>query len=114
MCEGNLTLLATHRERLRVLKVRIAGRGIAGMPDCRMPHQLFEHVLVENIRDVPHPLVIRDSIAVRYSDAGAFLPAVLKLIQTQVGELGSFRMTVDGEAATIVVELVIGETQGWE
>jgi len=45
-------------------------------------------------------------MAVGRNHAGAFLAAVLQSVKAQIGQLGRFRMTIEGEHPTMIVELV--------
>jgi hypothetical protein len=47
--------------------------------------------------------------AVARNDAGGFLAAMLKRVEAEVGEIGSFGMAEDAEDTTLVVEMVVGE-----
>src|SRR5216117_1695350 len=40
-----------------------------------------------------------------------FLAAMLKRVQTEVGEIGRFRVAEDAEDTTLVVEMIVGESE---
>jgi hypothetical protein len=50
-------------------------------------------------------LLAVDLAAVAGGDAGALLAAMLQRVQAQIGEVGGFRMAVDGENAALIVNL---------
>jgi hypothetical protein len=54
----------------------------------------------KHVDDVAHAAVRAQLAAVARDDTGAFLPAVLQGVQAEVGQVCSFRVTVDSEDAT--------------
>ena len=77
----DLAFVASHRKRLRVQQHRVARRRIARVPDRQFPRQRPQHFRRENIRHVPHALVIVNVTPVARRDAGALLPAMLQGVQ---------------------------------
>jgi hypothetical protein len=63
---------------------------------------------------VAHVLLAGHGLAVRNSDASAFLPPVLQGIKAQVGQFGRLRVTINCEDPAVVVKLVFGEREYWE
>jgi hypothetical protein len=47
-------------------------------------------------------------VAVTRDDAGGFLAAMLKRVETEVGKVGGFGMAEDAEDTTFVVEMIVG------
>ena len=47
--------------------------------------------------------------AVAGGDARAFLAAMLQRIEPEIGQVGRFRMAVDGEHAALLVQFIEGE-----
>ena len=72
-----------------------------------MPRQVLKDPFVKNFRHMPHAFVAGQTVAVGHHHTGAFLSAVLERVKPQVGQLGSFRMAIDGKHAAVVVQLVI-------
>jgi hypothetical protein len=54
----------------------------------------------EDVDDVAHTPIRKELVAVTRDDAGALLAPVLQGMQAEVGEVRSFRVTVDSEDAT--------------
>ena len=50
-------------------------------------------------------------VAIAGDDAGGFLPAVLQRVETEISEVGGFGMAEDAEDTTLVVEVVVGESE---
>ena len=98
--QRNLALVAFHHDGLRVEQGRIAGGGVARVPDGQRARESREDVAGEEIGDQSHALVKFDPLTVRGGDARRLLAAMLQRVQAQVGELGGFRMAVDGHHAT--------------
>ena len=98
--QRNLALVALHHDGLRVEQRRIAGGGIAGVADGQRAGKARQHVRGEEVGDQPHAFVKFDPLTVGGRDARRFLAAMLQRVQAQVGELGGFRMAVDGHHAT--------------
>jgi hypothetical protein len=58
---------------------------------------------------VTHGLEAADFAAVAGCDAGALLPAVLQRVESEISQVGGFRMSVDSEHSTLLVKFVEGE-----
>jgi hypothetical protein len=65
-----------------------------------------KHFGSKQVRDVAHAAMQIGFATVARCDAGAFLTAMLQGVEAQVGEVCGFRMPVDREHATFLVELV--------
>ena len=61
----------------------------------------------ENIGHVAHGFVAADFAAVAGGDAGALLAAMLQSVQAEIGQVGGFRMAVDSEHTTLLVQFVV-------
>ena len=85
-------LVRLHQNRLRVEQCRVAGRGVARVPDGQRSPQLRQHIFDKDIRDQAHGLVRAQVHPVRADDPRRLLPAMLQSMQPQVGEL--FRLGV--------------------
>ena len=104
--DGDEPLVEADGERLRVQQDCIPGGRVAGVPDGEPAAQTFEHRLGEDLGHLPHALVVKDLSAVAGDDPGAFLAAMLLRVEAEVGELCGFRVAVDREDPTFVVEFV--------
>ena len=102
----DLSLIAGHRKRLRIQQHRIAGGGIARVPDGQFAGQLVQHSGREDIGDMTHLADTVDGAAVAGRNPSAFLSPMLKSVQAEIGEIGGFGMAVNGENATLFVEFV--------
>ena len=60
----------------------------------------------EDVGDQPHGLVQLKTLAVGRGDARRLLPAMLQRVQAEIGELGRFRMAVDGDYAALFAKFV--------
>src|SRR5437667_97197 len=61
----------------------------------------------EHVGHPAHGLLDVELLAVGGRDARGLLPAMLEGVETEVGDVGRFRMIPDAEHATFVVELVV-------
>src|SRR5581483_676174 len=107
MRQRHLPFLTTDGKRLGIPEVGVPCRGITGMPDGGVALQAANHVLREHLIHVPHSLASHQLRAVRDRDSSALLSSMLKGIQTQICEFGSFGMAIHGNNAAVVVELVV-------
>jgi hypothetical protein len=55
---------------------------------------------------MPHACVIANVVAVAAGDPGTLLAAMLQGIQSQVRQIGGFRVAVNGKHPTLVVEFI--------
>ena len=83
--DGDFALVAVDRERLRVPQRRVARRGISRVADRQITRQTRDGMWREDVRHMTHVLVAIDVAAVAGRDAGAFLAAMLKRVQAEVG-----------------------------
>ncbi len=97
--EGDRSARVVDRERLRVLEVRAARRGVADVPDRARTLELRDVGGRERRLDAVHRAVEEELLAVARCDAGGLLPAVLERVNAEVRELRGFRVPVDTEDA---------------
>ncbi len=114
MRDGHLALLATHRERLSIFQISIAGCRIARVSDCGISRQSVDHLLGKHFSYVTHSLVAQNLVTIRGGNSSAFLPAMLEGVKAQVGELCCLRVSIDGEDPTVIVEFVVRDSSGRE
>ena len=107
VAESDFALVAIDEDGLRVQQRFVSGRGIARVTDGEMARELRENARLENFFDFAHGFVEVEVDAVTGGDAGGLLPAMLKSVQAEIGEVGGFRMAKDTEHATVVVEMVV-------
>lgn len=74
------------------------------MPDCACSRERREILLMEDLRDEPHPLVKMEGLPIGATrgNARALLPAVLEGEKTVVGQKGSILVAVHGEDAALM------------
>jgi hypothetical protein len=71
--------------------------------------ELRENARMENFFDFAHGAVDMQFRAVAGDDAGGFLAAMLKGVETEIGKVGGFGMAEDAEDTTLVVEMIVSE-----
>jgi hypothetical protein len=79
-----------------------------------MSRQAFDDFRGKDLVHVAHASLAGHGLAVRNSDAGAFLPPVLEGIEAQVRQFGCLRVTTNREDPAVVMKLVFGERKHWE
>ena len=100
-------LVAGDREGLRVEQHRVAGGGVARVADGAARRAASPSTALVKISATwPMDLWQWISAAVAGADAGAFLAAMLQRVEAQIGQLGGFRMAVDGDDAALFVEFI--------
>ena len=67
------------------------------MTDGHVAVQFLQVALVNDFGDEAHPLVLVDRLAVRRDDAGAFLAAVLKREESEIGQSRGLLVAVHGK-----------------
>src|SRR5438128_991145 len=82
-------------------------RSSAHVSDGAMPGQPSQALRAEHVGHPAHGLLDVELLAVGGRDARGLLPAMLEGVETEVGDVGRFRMIPDAEHATFVVELVV-------
>src|SRR5262245_33810741 len=95
------------RDRLGVPRLRSTGRRIPHVTDGAMPGQPSQALRAEHVGHPAHGLLDVELLAVGGRDTRGLLPAMLEGVETEVGDVGRFRMIPDAEHATFVVELVV-------
>ena len=93
-----------HANRLRIQERRIAGRGVARVPDGHAAGKLGQHVVGKDLRDQAHAFDVGEMLAVGGGDARRLLSAMLQRVEAQVGLARGVGMAVDGDDAALFVE----------
>jgi len=109
--ESQRALVGVVDDRLGVLEKRLSRRRVADVADGGAPRKPRDASLVEEVVDVPHPLLDEDAAAVPRRDAGGFLPAVLEGVQAEVGQVRGVAVAVDPEHTALFPELVVGHVR---
>jgi hypothetical protein len=104
--DGDSTSCIFHHKGLAILDRRGTGGRISIMADGAGAFELAQHVLVEDVRDQPHPAMRDERLAVGRHDTGGLLPAMLQAVEPEVREVGGLRMPVDAEHPALLVETV--------
>src|SRR5207302_8681170 len=100
------------RDRLGVPRLRSTGRRVPHVTDGAMPGQPSQALRAEYVGHPAHGLLNVELLAVGGRDARGLLPAMVEGVETEVGDVGRFRMIPDAEHATFVVELVVTPRDG--
>src|SRR6185312_8466896 len=106
MGQSDHALIAVDHNGLSVEHGRIAAGRVARMSDGNVAGEASKRFLSEDIGDKSHGLVHLQASAVRRNDACGLLPAVLQLMQSEVGERGGLGVRVYGHHTTFVFEFV--------
>ena len=77
------------------------------MPDRQIAREARDLFRLENIRDVAHRFVAADFAAVARGDSRALLAAMLQRVKPKISKVGCFRMSVDSEHATLLVQFIV-------
>src|SRR5215472_10887201 len=109
--ERNLALVAVDHNGLGVQQRFVAGRGIPRVADGQAAGQLRENAGLENLFNFAHGAMVLEFQAVACDDAGGFLTAMLEGIKAEVNQIRGFGMAKNAEDATMVVEVVVRETE---
>lgn len=105
MADGDLSVLAGDKKRLRLENRNLTRRGIAHVADRTRATQTIQVRLIERFRDVSHGPLLPQFDTVGSDNAARLLPAVLQRIQTQVSQARSVGMTINPEDATLFSQL---------
>ena len=111
VADGDFALIAIDHDGLRVEKGFVAGGGIAGVADGAGAGKFCEDARDKDFLDFAHGAVSVEVVAVAGDDAGGFLAAMLECIEAEVREIGGFGMAEDAEDTTLVVEVVVSESE---
>ena len=99
-------------DRLDVLE-HAASRGrIPVVADRDMAGKFSQPFFAENVRNKTHGLFKIELPSVRRADAGSLLTPVLKCIETKIGKICCFRMSVNAKDAAFFAELVKRNSRG--
>ncbi len=94
--------LASHvldREGLGVLRLAHPGGGVADVADGRGAQQRLEVLFSEDVLDQAHLAADVEGESVGADDPRRFLPAVLQRVQSEVRDVGGFRVSENAEDA---------------
>ncbi len=69
------------------------------MPHRPPPREARQHLVREDLRDVPHAALDVHALAVPGADAGALLAAMLQRVEAEIGEIRRVVRVVDAEDA---------------
>ena len=105
VADGDLSVRAgVNEEGLRLAHRDLARGRVARVADGRDAGQTVEPLLVEDLGDEPHRALRAEHCAVGGDDAARLLPAVLQLVEAEVGEPRGVVVPVDAEHAALVAE----------
>ena len=104
--DSQLPVHAVDDDRLRVGQAALARRRVPHVPHRHVSRQLRERLAVEDVVHIAHRLRDADLRAVGRGNAGALLPAVLKRVEPEVGEIRRLGMSNDSEDAALIAEFV--------
>ena len=96
-----LTVLASDAEGLRLENRDLARCRITYVANRTRTAQSIEVRLIEGFGDVTHGALEPELGAVRSDNATRFLTAMLKRVQTEVGQSRCFGMSIDSEDTTL-------------
>jgi hypothetical protein len=98
-------------DRLAVLDIVAAGRGVAHVPDGAPARKTLEGILVlEHIGDEAESDMGPKPGAVGSGDAAPFLAAMLQCVKTEIGHIGRFGVAIDSENTAFFVEFIEHKT----
>src|SRR5215213_2110493 len=105
VADGDLPVRAgVDEEGLRLAYGDLARGRVARVADGRDAGEAVEPLLVEDLGDEPHGALLPEHRAVGGDDAARLLPAVLQLVEAEVGEPRGVVVPVDAEHAALVAE----------
>ena len=103
--DGDEALGGFDANGLRVEQGRVAGGGVARVPDGHVALEARKHIVGEDFRDEAHAFDVGEVRAVGGGDAGGFLSAMLEGVEGEVGLAGGVGMVVDGDYAAFFAQL---------
>src|SRR5205085_4878998 len=106
VADGDLAVLAGDEEGLRLAYGDLAGGRVARVADGRRAGQSVQTLLDEDLGDQAHRALRAQQRGVGGDDAARLLPAVLQLVEAEVGHARGLGVAVDAEDAALVVETV--------
>ena len=107
--QGQLTFIAINDDRLRIGERRITRGRVARVPHRGRSRKARQYLRLEDFLNEAHALLEMQIDAIGRDDARRFLAAVLKSIQTQIGELGCLEMAEDASDTAVVVKPIVVE-----
>src|SRR5215472_11814375 len=103
---GNHALVAIHHDGLRVENGGIAGRGVTRVANRQGTRETVQDFSGKDLGDLAHGFVDEEALAVRRDNACRLLPAMLQLMQTEIGQRGSLAVVMYRYHSTFVLEFV--------
>ena len=107
--QGQLAFIAIDDDRLRIHQRRVARGGVARVSDGSRSREARQDLRLENFLHEAHALLEMQVDAIGRDDARRFLAAMLKSIETQIGELGGFEMAEDASDTAVIVKMIVVE-----
>src|SRR5512145_2772021 len=99
--------MATRREdRLRVLELGAARRGVTDVSDRERPLQFPEARLGEDVRHQPHGFLHVEGLSVRRHDTGTLLPAMLQSVKPEVCQVRGLSAAQYADHPACVLEFI--------
>src|SRR6185437_10302990 len=107
VCERQFALVAITRQRLRVAQRGVACRGITRVANGCEPGQPADNIWSEHLLHESHTPFDAELHPIASSDSGGFLAAMLKRIESEIGQFRRFFRAEDAEHATLFVKMVV-------
>ena len=107
VADGELTFAAINYDGLRVHQAGVTSGGITSVADGGIAGKSCEALGIENICDEAHAFCDVKIGAVRGTNSGGFLSAMLLGVKAEVGKFRGFRMRENAEDSTVIVEVVV-------
>src|ERR1700722_9893449 len=107
VAQRDFALVAIDHDGLRVEQCFVARGRISSMTDRGSPWKSCQHRGLKNLFHLAHGAVKMQFVAIARNYPGRFLAAVLQSIQTEIREVGGFRMAKDAEYSAFIVEMIV-------
>ena len=111
VADGELPFAAINYDWLRVHQAGVTSGRIARVADGGIAGKSCKTLGIENIGDEPHTFCDVKIGAVRGTNSGGFLSAMLQRVKTEIGKFRRFRMRENAEDSTMIVEVVVVELE---
>src|ERR1700688_5318297 len=107
VAQRDFALVAIDHDGLRVEQSFVAGGRISSMTDRGSSWKFCQHRGLKNFFHLAHRAVKMQFLSITRNYPCRFLAAVLQSIQTEIRQVGGFRMTKDAEYSAFVVEMIV-------